>query len=192
MAAGARRIAMRLMQMPHAFPSNWALRSSTMRAVSSRAGRRPPMTTAHGRRGRRRPRRLRAVDEPRPEHDSFPYRGRHAAGRGQGGRTCAATPGTDLEPRRARACQYDADGVAQRPLRRARAGWSPPEIHAPQACTLKVHLFPNYEPIEFRINDYTHERTDVVDGEYGPFEVRAPRRRQLLRAAQRRVAVAAL
>ena len=45
------------------------------------------------------------------------------------------------------------------------------EIHAPQACTLKVHLFPNYEPIEFRINDYTHERTDVVDGEYGPFEV---------------------
>ena len=33
-----------------------------------------------------------------------------------------------------------------------------------------MHLFPNYEPIEFRINDYTHERTDVVDGEYGPFE----------------------
>ncbi len=45
------------------------------------------------------------------------------------------------------------------------------EIHAPQPCTLKVHLFPNYEPIEFRINDYVHERTDVVDGEYGPFEV---------------------
>ena len=45
------------------------------------------------------------------------------------------------------------------------------EIHVAQPCALKVHLFPNYEPIEFRINDYTHERTDVVDGEYGPFEV---------------------
>lgn len=35
------------------------------------------------------------------------------------------------------------------------------EIHVAQPCALKVHLFPNYEPIEFRINDYTHEHTGV-------------------------------
>ncbi len=45
------------------------------------------------------------------------------------------------------------------------------EIHAPHACTLQVHLFPNYEEINFRVNDDTHGRGEVADGQYGPFTI---------------------
>jgi hypothetical protein len=45
------------------------------------------------------------------------------------------------------------------------------EIHVTNPCTLQVYLFPNYEQIDFRINDYRHDRSAVVDGQYGPFAV---------------------
>jgi hypothetical protein len=45
------------------------------------------------------------------------------------------------------------------------------EIHAAQPCTLQVYLFPNYEQIDFRINDFRYDHSTLVDGQYGPFTV---------------------
>ncbi len=45
------------------------------------------------------------------------------------------------------------------------------EISVPQACTLKVHLFPDYESIDFRSGEVQFDRSVAVDGQYGPFEI---------------------
>ena len=37
------------------------------------------------------------------------------------------------------------------------------EIHVARPCTLNVHLFPNYEPIDFRINDFEHGQIEAID-----------------------------
>lgn len=44
------------------------------------------------------------------------------------------------------------------------------EIHAPRACKLYVHLFPDYEEIPVRINNW-FSPTGRAEGQYGPFEV---------------------
>ncbi len=45
------------------------------------------------------------------------------------------------------------------------------EIHAPRACQLRIYLFPNYEPLDIRVNDRMYESTDALDFGDRPLDV---------------------